>query len=71
MEYATERKLGRWIVRADENNKVPTLNNAPAGYVSYEGIPPASFPEHYYLYPIPSNQVILTEGKVAQNPGWQ
>lgn len=71
MEYVTERKLGRWIVRVDENNKVPTLNNAPAGYVSYEGQPPAQFPEHYYLYPIPSNQVILTDGSVTQNPGWQ
>ncbi len=71
MDYATERKLGRWIVKADENNKVPTLNNASAGYVSYEGIPPTPFPEYYYLYPIPSNEVVLTNGIVSQNPGWE
>jgi len=70
MNYATERKLGRWIVRADENNKVPTLNNADAGYISYEGDPPKPFPDHYYLYPIPSNQIVLTEGSITQNPGW-
>lgn len=71
MEYATERKLGMWIVKADEINKVPTLNNADAGYVSYEGIPPTPFPDYYYLYPIPSNQIILSKGIVEQNPGWE
>ena len=70
MDYATERKLGMWIVRANEGNLVPTLNNADAGYVSYEGVPPAPFPEHYYLYPIPSNQIVLTGDIVSQNPGW-
>lgn len=71
MDYATERKLGAWIIKADENNKVPTLNNADAGYVSYEGIPPTPFPEYYYLYPIPSNQVLLSKGSIKQNPGWE
>lgn len=70
MDYATERKLGAWIIKANENNKVPTLNNADAGYVSYEGIPPTPFPDYYYLYPIPSNQIVLTNGIVKQNPGW-
>lgn len=70
MDYATERKLGMWIVKVDQDNKVPTLNNADAGYVSYLGIPPSPFPEYYYLYPIPTNQVILTNGAVEQNPGW-
>lgn len=71
MEYATERKLGRWIVKAEENNKIPTLNNSAAGYVSYEGVPPTPFPDHYYLYPVPSNQIILTSGVITQNPGWE
>lgn len=70
MNYATERKLGAWIVKAEQNNKVPTLNDAAAGYVSYEGIPPTPFPDYMYLYPLPSNQIVLTEGVVAQNPGW-
>jgi hypothetical protein len=70
MDYATERKLGIWIVKADEANNVPTLNNADAGYVSYEGVPPTAFLDYYYLYPIPSNQIILTNSIVKQNPGW-
>jgi len=71
MEYATEQKLGKYIVAADEANKVPILNNAAAGYVSYWGVPPKPFPEHYYLYPIPTNQIELTGGVVKQNDGWQ
>jgi starch-binding outer membrane protein, SusD/RagB family len=70
MDYATERKLGKWIVAADEDNRVPILNNATEGYVSYWGVPPTPFPEHYYLYPIPTNQIELTGGAVIQNPGW-
>ena len=70
MNYATKQKLGKYIVAADENNKVPILNNANEGYVSYFGVPP-SFPDYYYLYPIPSNQIILTNGVVSQNPGWE
>ena len=70
MDYATERKLGKWIVASDENNKVPILNGASSGYVSYLGIPPRPFPEYYYLYPIPTNQIALTNGTITQNPGW-
>src|SRR5690606_15968740 len=61
MDYATEQKLGTWINAADENYKVPILNNADSGYVSYLGIPPSPFPEYMYLYPIPSNQIELTD----------
>jgi len=70
MDYATERKLGKWIIAADERNRVPVLNGAASGYVSYEGIPPTPFPDYMYLYPIPSNQIILTNGVVEQNQGW-
>lgn len=70
MDYATERKLGKWIVAAEENNKVPVLNNAASGYVSYLGVAPTPFPEYYYLYPIPTNQIVLSKEVVKQNPGW-
>lgn len=70
MDYATERKLGMWIHAADENNRVPILNNADSGYVSYLGQPPVPFPDYMYLYPIPSNQIVLTDGIIEQNPGW-
>src|SRR5690606_24377535 len=70
MRYTTERKLGKWIEAAEEGNLVPILNNATSGYVSYLGVPPQAFPEHYYLYPIPSNQIELSRGNMTQNPGW-
>jgi hypothetical protein len=69
MDYATERKLGMWINKSEEPG-VPILDDADEGYVSYEGVPPTPYPDHYYLYPIPSNQILLTEGVVEQNPGW-
>jgi starch-binding outer membrane protein, SusD/RagB family len=68
MDYATQQKLGRWIKRSDYGNVVPTLNNTTQGYVAYEGVPPA-FPSHYYLYPIPSDQIVLNP-KIKQNPIW-
>ena len=42
MDYATERKLGKYIVAAEENNKVPILNGASEGYAAYEEQPPGS-----------------------------
>lgn len=84
MGYTSERKLGMFVfvkTGTVQNlacgevppNTVPTLGGRSAGasgYVAYEGVPPASFPDHYYLYPIPSNQIVLTDGAVKQNPGW-
>ncbi|WP_236974104.1 RagB/SusD family nutrient uptake outer membrane protein [Membranihabitans maritimus] len=70
MDYATERKLGKYIVAAEENNKVPILNGASEGYAAYEEQPPTPFLEHYYLYPIPTNEITLSQGQIKQNPGW-
>lgn len=70
MDYATERKLGKYIKAEDEDNRVPILDGAAEGYVSYFGVPPSPFPEYYYLYPIPSNQIILSKGAIKQNSGW-
>lgn len=68
MNYATQQpKLGRWITRERVDN-VPIQNGADAGYIQYWGDPPP-FPEHYYLYPIPSDQLVLNEN-LEQNPGW-
>ena len=69
MDYATQRKLGRWIKRS-EVKTVPIQNNATEGYIDYEGQPPASFPDSYYLFPIPSDQIVLNP-KLVQNPGWK
>lgn len=84
MDYATERKLGMFLtVKAGTTqtlncgevppNTVPTLGGrtvGSSGYVAYEGIPPTPFKSYYYLYPIPSNEVVITNDAVKQNPGW-
>ena len=72
MEYATRKKLGRWVDSNDLNAKtIPIQGGAVAGYVSRkenDAMPP-KFLDYYYLYPIPSNEIILNP-KVKQNPGW-
>lgn len=69
LHYLEDRKLGRWIVRTSANSRIPILNNASEGYIAYRS-QPSKMPDHYYLYPVPSNQIVITNGKVAQNTGW-
>ncbi|WP_346238323.1 RagB/SusD family nutrient uptake outer membrane protein [Niabella insulamsoli] len=69
MSYASEEKLGRWIKKSDYGNKLKTQDNAAEGYIVNFGKPPA-FPDYYYLYPVPSNQIVLNP-KIQQNPGWK
>jgi hypothetical protein len=68
MDYTSKKKLGRWITRA-EVARVPIENGASEGYIDYFGTPPA-FQEHYYLHPIPSDQIVLNPNLI-QNPGWE
>lgn len=73
MDYAMTQKLGRWIKKGTDvaaDAKIPILNNATEGYIAYEGVPPGTWPEYYYLYPIPSNQRVLNP-KLDQNDGWK
>ena len=49
---------------------IPIQNGDTEGYIAYEKVPPAPFPDYYYLYPIPSNQTVLNPALV-QNPGWK
>ncbi|MDH7461180.1 RagB/SusD family nutrient uptake outer membrane protein [Chitinophagaceae bacterium 26-R-25] len=72
MSYVTQWKLGRWIKKGTDvpaNSIIPVLNGATEGYISYEPLPPATFPDYYYLYPIPSGEIALNP-KLTQNPGW-
>jgi starch-binding outer membrane protein, SusD/RagB family len=70
MNYATEPKLGRWIRQADHNITINIQGDAQEGFVQVvRGNPPA-FPEHYYLFPIPSDQIVLNPN-LQQNPGWE
>jgi hypothetical protein len=74
MNYATNIKLGRYITKGSDvsaTSIIPILNGANAGYISYEGQPPTPFPDYYYyLYPIPSQEIVLNP-KILQNPGWK
>lgn len=73
MTYASEVKLGRYITKGVDvpmENIIPIQNNAKAGYIDYFGKPPGEFPAHYYLYPIPSDQIVLNPN-LEQNPDWK
>ncbi len=75
MNYVTEIKLGRWITKGGvnmppANSIIPIQGGGTAGYISYEGTPPSPFPDYYYLYPLPSNEIALNN-KLTQNPGWK
>jgi|TARA_R110000751_G_scaffold64873_7_gene133069 hypothetical protein len=69
VEYGAEEKLGRWVVNSDYGNNLPVQGGAAEGYVSPFGMPPG-VPEHYYLEPIPSDQIVLNP-QLEQNPGWE
>lgn len=69
VEYGSREKLGRWVKNSDYGNNLPIQGDADEGYVSPWG-PPPGVPEHYYLEPIPSDQIVLNP-KLEQNPGWE
>jgi hypothetical protein len=68
MDYATEVKLGRWII-GSQYPVVNIQNNAPEGYVQFLDDIPGAFPEHFYLFPLPSNEIVRNPN-LEQNPGW-
>ncbi|WP_242130576.1 RagB/SusD family nutrient uptake outer membrane protein [Aestuariivivens marinum] len=68
MDYATEVKLGRWIKKSDYPT-VKIQDNAPEGYVQFLDDIPGAFPEYYYLYPLPSEELVINPN-LDQNPGW-
>lgn len=73
MEYAVKEKLGRWITKGVDvpaNSSIPIQNGAGQGYIDYWGVPPGPYLDYYYLYPIPSNEIVLNP-KIVQNPGWK
>jgi len=73
MDYAVKEKLGRWITKGVDvpaSNSIPIQNGATAGYIDYWGAPPGPYPDYYYLYPIPSNEIVLNPA-IVQNPGWK
>jgi hypothetical protein len=69
MAYASEPKLGRWILQSDYNINIPIQGDAPEGYVQYVPGTPPQFPDYYYLFPLPSDELVLNPN-LEQNPGW-
>ncbi len=73
MEYATKVKLGRYIKKGVDdipvNTPIPIRGGGSEGYISYEPVPKAEWPVHYYLYPIPIQEISINN-KLVQNPGW-
>ncbi|QTD37352.1 RagB/SusD family nutrient uptake outer membrane protein [Polaribacter batillariae] len=70
MSYATETKLGRWIVQSNYSVNLPIQNNAPIGYIQLIPKATPAFPDHYYLFPIPLNE-LASNPNLEQNPNWQ
>jgi hypothetical protein len=70
MNYTDVEQLGCWVKNSDYGNKLTIKGGAAEGYVTIFGAPPGNFPDHYYLYPIPSNEIVLNP-KMVQNPGWK
>jgi hypothetical protein len=74
MEYATKIKLGRYIKKGEgdipANSPIPIQGGGNEGDISYEPLPKPNWPEHYYLYPLPSNEIAIND-KITQNPGWR
>lgn len=69
MDYAAEVKLGRWIKQADYNILIPIQNGTAEGYVQLIPDTPPVFPDFYYLFPLPSQELVLNSN-LEQNPGW-
>ncbi|MCE7044253.1 RagB/SusD family nutrient uptake outer membrane protein [Dyadobacter sp. CY312] len=73
MEYATKIKLGRYIKKGVDdipaNTRIPIQGGGNEGYISYEPLPKPNWPAHYYLYPIPIQEISIND-KLVQNPGW-
>lgn len=66
--YLNKQKLGRWEQNADYDNKLPIRDGADEGYIALDPTPP-QFPDFYYLYPIPSDEILLNPN-LKQNSGW-
>ena len=70
MNYASEVKLGRWINTSDYVKTYSIQGGGAVGYIKYVHAIPPTFPEYYYLKPLPSDQTVLNS-QLEQNPGWE
>jgi len=71
-QYAMKKKLGQYVRKSDfpDGTAVTIDGGAEEGYLEFHPAPGKLWPEYYYLYPIPLNQMVLNPN-IKQNPGWE
>lgn len=69
--YMMKKKLGQYVRKADfsAGTNVPIEGGADEGYLEFHPAPAGLWPEHYYLHPLPLNQLVLNPN-LEQNDGW-
>ena len=70
--YAMKKKLGQYVRKSDfpAGTAVTIDGGADEGYLEFHPDPNKLWPDYYYLYPIPLNQMVLNPN-IKQNPGWE
>lgn len=69
--YMMKQKLGQYVRKSDfpAGTKVTVYGDGAEGYLTFHPAPDHTWPEYYYLYPIPRNERVLNP-QLTQNPGW-
>ena len=70
--YAMKKKLGQYVRKSDfpAGTAVTIDGGVDEGYLEFHPDPNKLWPDYYYLYPIPLNQMVLNPN-IKQNPGWE
>lgn len=70
--YMMRKKLGQYVRKADfpDNTNVTIDGGGTEGYLEFHPEQKHQWPDYYYLYPIPRNEITLNP-KIKQNPGWE
>lgn len=70
-QYMLKKKLGQYVRKSDfpAGTKVTIDKGASEGYLEFHPEQTHLWPDYYYLYPIPRNEITLNS-KIEQNPGW-
>lgn len=69
--YSLKKKLGQWVnLNAfPEGTDVSVDGGGYEGYLEFHPEQTHLWPDYYYLYPIPTGQIVLNPN-LEQNPGW-
>lgn len=69
--YMMKKKLGQFVRKSDfpPSTKVTIDGGDSEGYLEFHPKPTVKWPDYYYLYAIPLNQIVLNSS-LTQNPGW-